>query len=458
MGGFREIEFEFDEGGTGEFKPTGNVVQVITGHLKQGQIDQAASLLAASGPEVGDRLIEEAEIGASKELWKRLAKLFGTARDVARAAKCAAATGDHELAAGFCEAAYEWGLAAAEYRAAGNLAKAAEMHERELEFDKAAAAFHEAGDHLRAADCYARSGAYYHAGHLYMRMGRYEQAVEVLQRVERMEKWYAESSTLLGQFFEKTGNSKAAAQRYAEVVRTRPIDSTTVEAHHRLATMLAEFGRHDQARQLWGGVLGLWPEHPGAVEGMKLLPAKGGTTGAAAPASVVAEEAPLVLPGDDAAQEEPESTIVGVREDFDVLRGLPIFSELSLDELRAVHTLADRVSFAADEVLIEQDQEGRALFVIVSGQVKVEVETAGKPPIEVARLGMGASLGEMAMVDQAPASARVTAVEEVSAFRFPLDRLDSHLQTDPRAGYKVMRVLGRILSTRLREANRALAG
>jgi CRP-like cAMP-binding protein len=108
-------------------------------------------------------------------------------------------------------------------------------------------------------------------------------------------------------------------------------------------------------------------------------------------------------------------------------------------------------------VLIEQDQAGEALFVLVAGQVKVEVIQPGKAPLEVASLGAGASLGEMAMVDQAPASARVTVVEEVSAFKFALERLDSHLMTDPRAGYKVMRVLGRILSTRLREANRALA-
>lgn len=455
MGGFREIEFEFDNSGTGEFKPTGNVVQVITGYLMKDQFDQAASLLAASAPEVGDRLIEEAEIGASKELWRRLARLFGAARDVGRAARCAETTDDHELAAGFCEAAYEWGRAAAAYRAAGNLSKAAAMHERGLEFDKAAAAFHEAGDHLRAADCYTRAGAYYHAGHLYMRLGRYEQAVEVLQRVERAEKWYAESSTLLGQFFEKTGNVKAAAQRYAEVVRSRPIDRTTVEAHHRLAAMLADGGRHDQARQLWSGVLGLWPGHPGAVEGMKLLPAKGGTTRT----DPAPDAASLVLPGDETGEEEPEEErLVGVRGDFDVLRALPVFSELSLDELRAVHTLADRVTFAPGEVLIEQNQEGRALYVLVDGQVKVEVFAPDKPPTEVARLGTGASLGEMAMVDQAPASARVTAVEEVSAFRFPLDRLDAHLQSDPRAGYKVMRVLGRILSTRLREANRVVAG
>jgi tetratricopeptide (TPR) repeat protein len=452
MGGFREIVFEFDEEGTGEFRPTGNVARAITGHLMQEELDQAVSLLAASGPEVGDRLIADAEVGASKELWRRLARLFGKARDVGRAARCAEATDDHELAAELHEAAYDWVKAAAAYRAAGNLFQAAAMHERGLEFDKAAAAYHEAGDHLRAAECYAKAGANYHAGHLYMRLGRYEQAVAVLQRVERTDKWYAESSTLLAQFFEKTGNAKAAAERYAEVVRARPIDKTTVEAHHRLASMLAGAGRHDDARQLWNAVIGLWPGHPGAVEGMRLLPARGETTGAGE------DEPPaLALPGEGSDGEEKASgPVVGVRGDFDVLRSLPIFSGLSLDELRAVHTLADRVTFAPGEVLIEQDQEGRALFVLASGRVVVEIAVAGKEPREVATLGAGASLGEMAMVDQAPASARVTAVEETSAFRFPIERLDAHLKADPRAGYKVMRVLGRILSTRLREANRAL--
>ena len=115
-------------------------------------------------------------------------------------------------------------------------------------------------------------------------------------------------------------------------------------------------------------------------------------------------------------------------------------------------------TFPAGQVLIEQGRPGEGLFVIVSGKVKVEVLSDGKPPVQVAELGPGSALGEMAMVDEAPTSARVTAVSDVSAFRFPIDRLVSHLGTDSRAGFKVMRVLGRILSTRLREANRALAG
>jgi tetratricopeptide (TPR) repeat protein len=452
--GTREIEFEFSDDGGGEFRPSGNVVEVVFDHVRRGETDRAASLLAAAGSDVGDRLIREAEVGASQDLWRRLAKLFAAARDVGRAARCAEAIGDHALAAGFHEAAYDWQLAAEAFQRAGNSRKAAEMHERSLAFDRAAALYVEAGEHLRAAECYTRAGAYYHAGHLYMRLGRYEKGVEVLQRVERMQKWFAESSALLGRFFDKTGNAEMAMAHYADAVRSRPLDAATLEVHHRLALLLADNGRADQAGRLWGGVLGVDPNHPGAVEGMKLL--------GSGPAPKAGGGVPLlVLPGDakaGAAPGPPRQEVAAVRVDFEVLRQLPMFGELTLEELRAMHTLADRASFAAGAVLIEQGQPGTALYVLASGRVVVEVLAPGKAPKQVATLGHGAALGEMAMVDEAPTSARVTAIEGGTAFRFPLDRLATHLATDPRAGFKVMRYLGRILSVRLREANRAIAG
>ena len=135
-----------------------------------------------------------------------------------------------------------------------------------------------------------------------------------------------------------------------------------------------------------------------------------------------------------------------------------MFGDLTLEELRAMHTLADRATFKTGDVLIDQGRPGSALYVLSSGKVVVEVLAEGKPPRQVATLGQGAALGEMAMVDEAPTSARVTATEPTTAFRFPLDRLSTHLATDPRAGFKIMRYLGRILSVRLREANRVLAG
>ncbi|MCP4606480.1 MAG: cyclic nucleotide-binding domain-containing protein [Proteobacteria bacterium] len=456
-----EVEFEFHDTGAGEFRPSSNVVSVINSCLKKNDIDQAASLLAASDSGVGELLINEAKNGASREFWKRLAKLFGAARDMAKAAYCAEAVDDHEMAARFHEEAYEWEKAAEIYSKAGILHKAAEMYERGLLFDKAAAIYLKSKDYLRAANCYARSGALYHAGHLYMKVGRYEQAVEVLQSVDRMQKWFVESSTLLGLFFEKTGNPAMAIDRYAEVVQSKPIDSTTLDVHHRLAALLIKEGHVDKAEQLWNNVLHVNPKHDGAVKGLESIPKIRATASpppprtAESPATGGAPEPPpLLLPGDDAPRKaaKPASVVI-LREDFDVFRSLPIFSGLSLDELRLIHTLADRTSFEAGEILIEHGKHGKTLFVITGGQVKVELISEGKSPVQVATLSTGASLGEMAMVDEAPASARVTALERVNTFSFPLDSIRTHLEADPRAGFKVMRVLGRILSIRLREAN-----
>ncbi len=469
-----EIEFEFDSDGKGEFRPSSNVVQVITNCLKQDDIKQAASLLAAADSEIADMLIHEAESGASKELWRRLAKLFGSVRDAGRAARCAEAVGDPQMAAGFHEAAYDWLNAAKTYQQAGILPKAAEMYERGLYFDKAAAVYLQSKDYLRAAGCYTKAGANYHAGHLYMKVGRYEQAVEVLQKVNRTQKFFMEASTLLGRFFEKTGNIAMAIERYMEVVHSKPIEVATVDAHHRLAVLLTNDGKLNEAASLWKAVLEIDPNHKGATDSLKLLtgkvrPSMPPPSRPSRPSSPKSENEPppLVLPGDESPppakpkfkpKPKPKpASVVLLREDFDVFRALPIFSELSLEELRMIHTLAERTTFKPGQVLIEAESPGDSLFVIASGKVKVELISKGKAPVKVATLGQGASIGEMSLLDEAPASARVTALESVTAFSFPTDRLRTHMAAAPRVGYKIMRVLSRILSLRLREANLSLA-
>jgi hypothetical protein len=289
-----------------------------------------------------------------------------------------------------------------------------------------------------------------------MRSGRYENAVELLQRVDRMQTRFVESSALLGQFFENRGEVGMAIARYADVIRNRPIDGETAQIHCRLAQLLAEKGHKEQAAALWRRVIAFDPSHKDAKEGLKLLglAEKIAETEASLQAGDVV---PLVLPGDEpGAVAKDIVNVAAVRSDFDLLRDLPIFSEISLDELRMMHTLADRVTIQPGEILIGQGEPPRTLYIIVSGEVKVKIVSAENDPRTIAVLGPGASVGEMGMVDEGPASARVTAVGNVTAFAFPIDRLNATLARDPRMGFKVLRVLGRILSTRLRAANAAL--
>jgi tetratricopeptide (TPR) repeat protein len=466
-----EIEFEFDKDQGGEFRPSGNVISVITGHIKKDEYDQATSLLAAADAEVGDRLISEAASGASKDYWKRLAKLFDMARDVGRAALCAEKIGDHEFAAGLFEAAYEWEAAGREFRLAGMPDKAAKMFERGLLFDKAAPMYLEAKDYLNAANSFAQCGAHYHAGHLYMKMAKWDQAVEILQRVRSGHKGFAEASELLGRFFEKTGHADQAIAHYLSSMRVKPIEKETVGMHHRLAKLLAAAGRHAEAKKAWEKVLKVNPSHEKAKEGIRaigkddapplvLAPIPGVISddgaGGAVPLSLPGDESPVVPVAKEDVAKKPVA-MTSMRNDFDLFRGLPIFRNLSLDELRAIHGIVERYSAKTGERIIEQDQDGEALYVIISGKVKVEVLAPGKPPIEVATLGIGAAIGEMSMVDEAPTSARVTVIEPVSAFKFPFERFRNYLETNGHAGFKIMRVLCRIVSIRLREANRLMS-
>ncbi|NOZ86359.1 MAG: hypothetical protein GXP49_08830, partial [Deltaproteobacteria bacterium] len=268
-----EMEFEFVETTQGgEFLASGKVVHYLKTYLARGDFDLAASLLASCAEGVGDELIAEIiEGGASKGTMKALAELFFRARDFKRAAYCAERAGEDELAAKYFEASYELEKASELYLKAGNLAKAAELLERDLSFDRAANLYMKMKDFMRAAENFERAGMYVEAGQLYMRMSKFDKAVAVLQRVNQMEQAYTSAVKLLGQVLEETGNERMAMQKYLSVVKSQPLDQSTLEIHYRLGKLCADKGFADQARHLMSSVLKVEPGHQGAKTVIGLL-------------------------------------------------------------------------------------------------------------------------------------------------------------------------------------------
>ena len=94
-------------------------------------------------------------------------------------------------------------------------------------------------------------------------------------------------------------------------------------------------------------------------------------------------------------------------------------------------------------------QEGEALWQRPAGAAAAYAKAAISDSN-----GFGAALGEMALVDEGPTSARVRARTPVVAFAWPIDALRRHLAADERTALRVLRVLSRTLSVRLRETNR----
>lgn len=89
-----------------------------------------------------------------------------------------------------------------------------------------------------------------------------------------------------------------------------------------------------------------------------------------------------------------------------LLRGIPIFAPLGAVEMERLAANLVPVHAHAGSVIVRQGQPGDRFYVVVRGDVQVEID--GKP---VRRLGPGASFGEIALLRDVARTATVRALE-----------------------------------------------
>lgn len=106
------------------------------------------------------------------------------------------------------------------------------------------------------------------------------------------------------------------------------------------------------------------------------------------------------------------------------LRSLPIFTDLSDDDIHRLALLSHTRLYAPQEVIVRQGDVGEELFVVLKGQVSVSATHDGTSKVELSKIGPGEIFGEMAMLTGARRTATVQAIEEcellaigASAFR-----------------------------------------
>jgi CRP-like cAMP-binding protein len=99
----------------------------------------------------------------------------------------------------------------------------------------------------------------------------------------------------------------------------------------------------------------------------------------------------------------------------EALAATPLFAGLSQEALGALVEELQLVTLAADEVLFYEGDPGDALYVIVEGEVSVSAE--GPPRVEMARMGPGSFIGEVALMTDQPRSATVAATVDAELLR-----------------------------------------
>ncbi len=132
-----------------------------------------------------------------------------------------------------------------------------------------------------------------------------------------------------------------------------------------------------------------------------------------------------------------------------LLRGIPLFADLTRAELLAVEEILHERSYLAGEIVFEEGDEGLGMYLVVSGRVEILRSGAGGRG-RLAEVGPGEFFGELALLDDAPRSASARAMESTRLLGFFQPDV---MKTRGCLAAKINYHLAALLAARLRQAN-----
>ncbi len=126
------------------------------------------------------------------------------------------------------------------------------------------------------------------------------------------------------------------------------------------------------------------------------------------------------------------------------LARVPLFVDLSKRELQRLGAACAEREYPAGAVLVRQGDPGAGLFVIETGRVRVMRHEEGRAR-DLAVMGPGEVFGEMALLDEYPRSATVTAIEPTHVILLPVFDFRAALHEDGDISIRLLAVVSRRL-------------
>jgi len=137
----------------------------------------------------------------------------------------------------------------------------------------------------------------------------------------------------------------------------------------------------------------------------------------------------------------------------ELLRGVPLFTELSEPELQKIARVAVPRNYPAGTIILREGDPGDTCYVLRAGQARVTRQHADGRTITLTNVGSGEIFGELAMFGGEVRSATVEAVDDVRAVAILAGDLKRLLNEHPEIAVKLLSALG----AKLREANARIA-
>jgi CRP/FNR family cyclic AMP-dependent transcriptional regulator len=123
---------------------------------------------------------------------------------------------------------------------------------------------------------------------------------------------------------------------------------------------------------------------------------------------------------------------------IELVRGIPLFSDLSRKEAEEIARTFKERSFSAGEVIAAEGQRGIGFFVIESGTAKVT--RGGEDRV---MLGPGDYFGEIALIDDGPRTATVTADTDLRCYGLTSWEFKPLVETNAEIAWKLLEGLAK---------------
>jgi len=141
------------------------------------------------------------------------------------------------------------------------------------------------------------------------------------------------------------------------------------------------------------------------------------------------------------------------------VRSSALLADFTDEELGVLASSLQMLTISKGQMLFHQEEPGDSLYIILMGQVAIQREYIERGQVKqrnLAVVGAGECVGEVALADGGPRSASVVTLEAIEVLKLTTDNYEQMKQNQPGLAIKLMMGLLRLLSKRLRQINNTM--
>jgi CRP/FNR family transcriptional regulator, cyclic AMP receptor protein len=140
----------------------------------------------------------------------------------------------------------------------------------------------------------------------------------------------------------------------------------------------------------------------------------------------------------------------------DYLRTHTLFSDFSNDDIIFLSDCANSRSIKKGSILFRQGEPAQKFYIILSGQISIEVPAIMGPELEIQTVGKNQVLGWSWLISPYRWSFQAEAEVDSELLEFDGDLIRTRCDQDPQLGYTLLKKFADLMATRLDAARQKM--